>query len=416
MFLRVRGKGGSPENSQACVMYMRAFKTSPSQPTAGAYAAFSSASDKTADVLRPFQYPSFSLGIHTNTTSSDNHHHTPQSIVAADALAVSWKEVWNSIDILYDEVPLLPVKSTAAVSRCLRHHFLKEEGSTRDDDASTTSAFVKAVSSGTLAPMRTGNQKVVVCPHYFAPAAEETTALARGAAELGKAAAGKGSSSSYRELPPALRVVADVSSVTDTEKLAVELAWLFAFLTLQPGLSHVTAEAKKTGPALILVRLPFSHVPSIEVLAAAAAKAKDTPSGAVAAGMLSLLDFLGQEVGLVWEGCGRSTPPRLCFIGADDDAAAALQCGSSAASTTPVVYVVSDESRSAATEGVVKGLGSAVSGGAEMWEVPLKALKEGAEEEWDPYTQRERARLNFCPCCGDGDSHGHGHGHGGHCH
>lgn len=461
-------------------MYMRAFRTAPCDATLGAYATLSSVSSSSAgDIvpdcrLRRFVYPTFFIGIHTTTASNTNQAVAVHNMVGPEALQVSWKEIWNTLDILYDEVQLLPVKSAKAVSACLSDTGLVEgvggeAGSvTREEIDVALSAFIAAAQEGRLAPQLAGNKKVAVCPHYFAGEAKETAALcpvlqqravslAKGiatnaatATAASSAAASSGSSGGSSTTTTRVMVL-DVSSVMETEKLAVELSWLTAFLLLQPGMSHRTAS---DGPAdVLVVRLPFAEVPPMHVLEDVVATAtvhqqQDRPaaSTAVASAMLALIDFMGQHLSMLWEGGAGSQPPRLCFVGSstsstDQWVRRLPEWTRDSQRRIDLMWVSSDHveaavlaEQAAVLERVALTLTSQPNNNnnnspccqvlsTEHWKVPLQALKEGEEEEWDPYTQREMARLNFCPCCGDCD-HGHGggegshggHGHGGHGH
>lgn len=456
-------------------MYMRAFRTAPCEPTPGAYATLSQASPSPPPPsfalappavpgcrLRRFVYPTFFIGIHTTTASNSRQALAPRNMVGPEALQVSWKEIWNTLDILYDEVQLLPVKSTKVVSACLRAAGLAPgavDNSLSDAERDAAmAAFVEAARDGRLAPQLTGSKKIAVCPHYFASEARETASLCpilerRAAAcphshcnnekpskDITLSDPPNASSSSSSSPPTVIGtntriIVLDVSPVTETDKLAVELSWLAAFLLLQPGMSH---RAASDGPAdILVVHLPFDNVPSIQQLEETAAQTTDTSAAAVASAMLALLDFIGQHLSMLWEGGAGSVPPRLCFTGAGGDVGSSSDwhwvrdiptetAEQQKGSSIDLLWVSSDhvdspevlKEQAAALERVATTLSSSgcatTIGSTEHWKVPLKALKEGEEEEWDPYTQRERARLNFCPCCGDcGHGHsGHGHGHG----
>eukprot|EP00796_Vickermania_ingenoplastis_P002233 gene2233-1394_t len=462
MFLRVRSKGGSPENSQAALMYMRAFRTAPSEATPGAYTIVSvptasSKAETCAVGARRFMFPTFCIGIHTAASGASLPAH---SLVGPDALQVSWKEIWNTLDILYDEVQLLPVKTAAKADACVRKAGFcgaaaaDERPLDEDDTAAAAQRFIATASSGGVAYQLQGNNKVAVCPHYFDTTARPVEAFAPLLASKAPCAAttdlhGGGATS------PSMRVVLDVSTVAELEKVGVELAWLLAYLTLQPGMSR--HDAADGGPALLVVRLPLAHVPYVVDLEAAAAGGNTSElRSAVAIHLLAMLDFLGQHVSMLWEGGARCAPPVVCFVGREDDMPTTwralhrglqVQPSSSSHALAPLLWAVSDEVSEAqrgerakvlqatvaatTTSSSSSAAASAAASAGELWTVPLKAFKEGGEEPWDPYTQRERARLNFCPCCGDcghghggqppkeeieganeSHSHGHGHGHG----
>lgn len=298
------------------------------------------------------------------------------------------------------------------------------------------------------------------------------------------------------------------SEMGSMEKLAVEFAWLAAYVSLPMGVEEAVSEEKEkeeTTGDILLIRLPFSHVPSVDVLtqavrdaegvhtgppkddkkdtsssragtcttgptahsheapegkdkreekedaaASASASSFSPPPPAVKAGLaqclLHLMDFIGQHLSILWEsGLQCSALPVIGFIGCDDDETLhgvhhsmlaweeARRSGTAPARPAPhssaqsdavkaatLLWVMSDEVNAEELQKSKALLQKLVSLSAtsmghvdvEHWSVPLKALKEGAEDEWDLYTQREMARLNFCPCCGNcGDDHTSGEHH-----
>lgn len=485
MFLRVRGKGGSPENSQAALMYLRAFWTVPTEPTPGEYVIFTPAyftdpllfpassssgsaipvketttttlsemetsASSTCPALhssdgstsaplgamqrRGFRFPSFLVGLHSSATTTTAPLFPPppprdaSRAISPEYLSAIWKELWNVLDILYDEVPLFPVLPISLVNTCMASCFSRSsdqahttrptlsslEEEKKEDKAALSLAWKKFL---TWAPARemahteegkphplptpgesekrstetaqetlplpsivppsmfsTPREKIAVCPHYFAeesqpydkvcPRLNATTATAatRGSASFSS------SSSSPQWIAEGVRgrrvIVLDLSSgIALTNKLAVELAWRVGFFSLQQRVRNVSLtsttahplsdkETKTTLPRVeeedeegdvILVRLPFTHVPSLLELTGAMSPSLSSSlppttmssppctgddgvpheaSAGVAAALWKTMDFMGQHLSMLWEGVGVSggggAAPSIGFVGAAEE-------------------------------------------------------------------------------------------------
>lgn len=412
MFVRVRGKGGSPENSQATLMYLRAFRHAPTPLSPGSYTTLANANSegKTSGSssssaaaahpslalhCRPFAYPTFFTGIHSTRCDTGSTEHI---LVAEDSLSICWKEIWNILDIIYDEVPMArDFKSAADLTAAIR---------------AGMGASVPLHSLYPSMPKLTGAKKVLVCPHYFHAEARTLEQLCPLNLQQQQPLSLSGDSLSSL-------FVFDVAHIADLRKIAVEVAWLGAFYTMQPGASHHPGQR-----AVALVRLPVDVFPSVSELEytdSTATKGDDDSFVSLARVLLDMSDFVGQHLSMLWEGGAGSDPLIVRCVGKEEDLTDVV-AAAGVTRVQQVVWLRSDEAVAAASseagndksaEGQLKRLTAALKSSApESWVVPLKALKEGEEEEWDAYTQRERARLNFCPCCGDGhEAHEHGHGH-----
>lgn len=384
-------------------MYMRAFQTAPSSPTIGASELVSYHKGE-ALTCRCFAFSSFVFGIY----AGGGDHVSSGCPVADDAAAVSWKELWNTLDILYDEVALLPITSVSAMDQCLAW-FHKED---HREVPEAVQAFLHAAhkereGAAHLPTLR--KRKLVVCPHYFAPEAKELASLCPLLSQRGK----EWKAAAAIQSSECLRVLFDLSHVKDLHKLAVEMAWLLGYTGLQKKLYQDGGAGK---PALVSIRFPFAHVPAVAELECAE-KGPEGPSSMVATGLLRVMDFIAQHLLMVWEaGSWRSCLPRIGFVGQDVPVYEVLAEPSHPSSSYPALWVMSDEFTSASMSEIeaAKAEGNEACF-IERVVVPLRELKEGEEEEWDPCTARERSRLNFCPCCGDhsdeADGHGHAHGH-----
>lgn len=504
----------------------------------------------------------------TNLSSSEESPYA--AMISAEHFSSTWRELWNALDILYDEVPLFPSLPIDIVNACVSICFPISKDTRKDDppqkdgeppsspalgDAMHTASEkfaalqpfllpTTSTSSGIAGPKK---KKIAVCPHYFSVEPQEYSTLcpllcARGTESrktLSSTAPRAGDASvqehhthheeNVKEVGnpvgdaggenPSRVVVLDLASHSDViasmEKLAVEFAWLAAYFSLPLGVEKAISEAeeteegkkkKQTAGDILLIRLPFAHVPSVDVLMQAVRDGEGVPHGpeeeekegtscrtgtstasttvlpnaspkgkeeegghdasgsadassssffssppppAMKAGLaqcvLHLMDFMGQHLSILWEsGLQCAALPLIGFIGSDEDEtlhgvhhsmiaweearrkgnpqerSISLSPARTDAWKTTLLWVMSDEAKSEEvqkTRALLQKLValSATSIGVvevEHWSVPLKALKEGVEDEWDLYTQREMARLNFCPCCGDcGHDHNSGHQH-----
>lgn len=525
MFLRVRGMGASPENSQAAVMHVRGFRLSNSPPPVGFYlSAHISLSDRVeasgsatkegavkeitgrvAFAPFPYRYPHFGVGIHAPSilkaqrafsawlaSRQGNIDMSAWDGHSGEGNAVIWKETWNAYDILYDDAMLFPDSFDNVNESLSRLASLPPVG---DESAEKTTAavlqsadhgalcFARAMDGFVLLGDRVARQKTVVCTHYYGEQllpnevfsesrvpvkASEMTSTASLAA-----VSSQGSATTLSHVPPrqvslspdnyAPIIVCDLSLLDRSScgsKLAVELAWLLAFTTLLPD--NVLGRS-----GMVVIRLPYDMVPSAQALAAAAAgEGGGVAGGTTVAGESAMracakmtreaMDFMGEHVALAHRGITAGLPsssasPAVMCIGAKEDvlytslrqvlqAAPSVAvsgkdghaldsekdsgvgkspsgsvtetrtaCGEQSNGDAPklarVIYLIGDHvkydaqadvtCRKDAEERFAARCGASV----QFLEVPLKSLIEGEEEAWDAYTQRENARLNYCPCC-----------------
>lgn len=428
MFLRVRGKGACPENSQATLMHIRGFRHTHTRPPVGDYHVVSTtvAEDGQpcpAQTRRPFRFPHFPMGIQAPAIMEAQSHYfeklasaltgaasasegggptesesSPEPSSADEVQRIVWKETWNVYDIIYDEVELFP-KAFDATNAMLAQLASPEAGSAQ-------------APAGAVLPSAQPNQsQTVVCSHYYAKEVlPADTWMATASESCGSRAAGKG---------PV--VILDLSRVPPSEagnKLAVELAWCASFSTLQESNPLIRASA-------VFVRLPYTTMPSVSQLMATASPA--------AALTLEAYDFIGEHLAFLHRGftChvkdaafqSFPRPAPAVFLGKGEQAlsAAVHQWKQARAYDGEVIWMICDHhmGEEAERRAEAASLASQCGVTVHLAVVPVQALIDGGEEPWDPYTQKERERLNYCPCCGDcggnggggGDGHGHGHHH-----
>ncbi|KPI83484.1 hypothetical protein ABL78_7479 [Leptomonas seymouri] len=475
MFVRIRGKGACPENSQAAVMHIRGFRhTHSSAPPRSFYVLISTStavthregasSSPTAAAappsveMRPFKFPLFPVGVHAAAlTEAQARVMTSEADSKLSALdnevaRMVWKETWNLYDILYDEVPLLPwteAESGSATATALAETVEGELRLLAESTGKVTLAQLESLKGQTddfeLASGRAGNRQVVVCPHYYSSAAlpegtfseiqtetHPTTVSAHG--------------------PVMVIDLKDLSVSVAGGKAMVNIAWYTAFAAMQPDSALLRCRA-------VVVRLPYGAVPTY----ANALESSTPASPTMADAFVEAVDFIGEHIAAVRHAMVRElgsksaglaqacapAPPVLVVGSAPEAMGACLHAlmASSSSSSSPagvtapsdVVVFYGDHLIRGAEDGDIQVHELGARKGAEYKSiaeacacaltvetvlVPLKALLEGGEEPWDPYTLRERQRLNFCPCCGscgheagDGEAdldHSHGHGHGSH--
>lgn len=415
MFLRVRGKGATPENSQATLMHIRGFRHThcPPPTAAGSYCVLAGPSGDGADtslLTRLAAFPHFAMGIQLPSLLTAQHEYRDRQTATPTAdweeaqtlLPLAWRELWNVYDIAYDEVPLLP-----------------EEGGGTATDAALSALAAAEAAAGAPPPLQLLPEgyilpsdqpvarRVLVCSHYLSHATWPSEAFH----------ASPTTATAVHRCAP---VVIDLSGVPLAEastRLAVALSWAVGFASLQVDSPLPTAAA-------VVIRLPYAHVPCFRTLLAAAAATEDQRTYARA--VLAAFDFMGEHLSLVHAAFGR-TPhgeaaapgnaqgpaPPVFFVGrADLMTLRDVVQRTLPAKDAEVPYLVSDVY--APADGVAAAastLATVCDATVRCVEAPVKALMESGEAEWDPYVLKERTRLNFCPCCGhcgnEGDDKNH---------
>ncbi|ESL09736.1 hypothetical protein TRSC58_02540 [Trypanosoma rangeli SC58] len=361
MLLRVRGNGASPENSQATLVYLRGFRQTNTRPPSGVYSV--------GGVGRPLLYPHFQVDIKIPGAAADAElsRHLRQMV---------WKELWNVYDIVYDELRLFPNSQLTAA-------LLTPFGS---DPTEEVAGFTRLTTRG-------GDKTAVVVTHHFLEG----------------------------ELPPAaydvssaglVVVVLDVSDLPLPDaatRIAVEVAWLAGYASMQGALTHASH---------VVVRLPYMCDVSLE--------------GSCSPLVQEGLDFIGEHIALLvrsfTQAAGDGAPPAvgICFIGASvtqlQETLDCLCASTHAASGTETQQEAHKETvarngvrlfagdhyaqqQLAQKPQVLQAIASAIGVGVSLETVPLKSLLDGAEEPWDAATTRENQLLNFCPCCGHCGNH-----------
>ncbi|KAG5485243.1 hypothetical protein CUR178_06603 [Leishmania enriettii] len=505
MFVRMRGKGASPENSQAAVTHLRGFRHTHSSPPSDCFysvlllppssapaplgvGATGSAEEpsvlpKTA--MQPFRFALFPFGIQARLAAAQTQCTKPSTatssaagasgvVTAASPLSLPttlnsevarmlWKETWNLYDILYDEVPLLPWVETIGdgVAAALVETVERELGKLASSDAAAATmtplhslaSLADKTDDFKLASARTGNQQVVVCPHYYSSVALPESAFHG----VGRHRASQSVESLPAALPLPMKgpvVVLDLSDLPVAQaggKAMVNIAWYTAFAAMQPDSVLLRCRA-------IVVRLPYTSAP-IYTQACRHRAPSSLSAGAaptMADAFLEAVDFIGEHITAVHRGMVLALETASPELAAKDTAAPPVAViGSTPAALGDCLRSLFGIAAASGTEGpegasvVVLhgdhlGMTAVGSSGAsdahraadartahviahwnsiaetcgcpmelETVPVPLKALLDGGEEPWDEYTLRERGRLNFCPCCGDcADEHSHGHRRG----
>ncbi|GET86070.1 hypothetical protein, conserved [Leishmania tarentolae] len=493
MFLRIRGKGACPENSQALVMHVRGFRHTHSPPPSDSYYAVlflppdlesagssvdTATSTKTisarpATALQPFRFSLFPVGIQaaalmeghaqymqwppaTSSSAEASADATateplsPRAILDNELPRMLWKETWNVYDVLYDEVPLLPWAEATdgeAAAEALAETVERElHGIASPDTTALHSLASLADKTGDfmLASARMGNRQVVVCSHYYSSAALQRNSFdgigMRRAAKVVEPQSA--TSSGLMEGPVVILDLADLPVAQAGGKAMVHIAWYIAFAALQPDRVLLRCRA-------IVVRLPYTSVPTY-TQACSRCMSPTTSAGAaptMADAFREMVDFIGEHITAVYQGMmlawqatlpevaeKHTTAPPVVVVGSTP--AALRGClGSLLGNADAANISMPDSAKVVVLYGDHLGTAAATSTGAngehdaaeacraqilrkyksigevchctilfEILRVPLKALLDGVEEPWDTYTQQERERRNFCPCCGDGCS------------
>ncbi|EPY27747.1 hypothetical protein STCU_05591 [Strigomonas culicis] len=364
-------------------------------------------------LTRPCRYPHIAIGIqsthlarvqqltflkeHQVMVTTAEGGAAPHAAAAGDSAAAAtvsdddirfmWKEIWNVYDILYDEIDLFLSDSESLLQSVV-------------DRTLITNEFVPPTNASfSLPSLRQGNDKIIVATHYFAngmiPDIGDDVPLPL----LQLPITG----------PKSTLLVLDVSAMDLAKahvKVAMEVAWLAAFATVHR--KPLLLEA-----AAIVVKMPYSVMPTMMQLELSPHKA--------AQHALEGLDFLGEYLVHLYRNLARvvlggrcASTPVIYFVGNEEsellgDIVASHKCSQITALAGD--HLFSPEQLAGMSAAILAATGNQVKDAC-VTSVPLKALIEGEEEAWDPYTQAEMSRLNFCPCCGDcGDDEGHGHGH-----
>jgi hypothetical protein len=336
MFVRIRGKGACPENSQAAVMHIRGFRhthsaappesffpllnaslTPATAPGTTSYPSTSSSpAAQTSSIsveMRPFRFALFPVGIHAAALTEAQAkwmahaaHTAADAADAADAPAVSspltvmdsevarmvWKETWNLYDILYDEVPLLPwteATSGTAAATAVSETVEAELRCLTEGEGTVTLSPLEALHAKTddfkLASTRSGSRQVVVCPHYYASAALPEDTFRNVQKDIHATAAPTDGSV----------VVLDVSDLPVAQaggKAMVNIAWLTAFAAMQP-------DSALLGCRAVVVRLPYAAVPSYTHALENCRHASGTttsPAPTMADAFVEMVDFIGEHI------------------------------------------------------------------------------------------------------------------------
>lgn len=504
MFLRIRGKGACPENSQAALLHLRGFRHVHCPPPVGAYqliAGDTAGNDNSAieqeqgRLLRPFAFSHFAIGIHApsvvegqqrllslrkqqqrqqqrsggTTYPADEHERdgAPDTL-----LPMAWKEVWNAYDIDCDDVLLLPPAFNATDAQLASLTAAAAAAPGGDSGNGNAGSGEDALPAGfTPLSARRSNAKAIVCTHYCAGAAWGTDLFDTPT-----------NSDSIHNGNSTIVVIdlTDLPTADCARRLYVSLAWALGFAAMQ----RENVLLRATG---VVVRLPYTSIPQRVATATEAEAVSYVPVCTTYQHTLDeARDFLGEHIQLVIAGSriavathttttatptaadaaaamsesaigsggGGGAPALIAFVGrsaADLSAAVAalVRRGNSdreaAAPPVEVLVLRTDEHRPApATATVTTATTATADDGGQSDEqlgmaalatvaaaasvgllvAPVRALIDGGEEPWDPYSQREMARVNFCPCCGCGGGgeeegegkgksvdHGHGHGH-----
>ncbi|KPA74308.1 hypothetical protein ABB37_09300 [Leptomonas pyrrhocoris] len=328
MFVRIRGKGACPENSQAAVMHIRGFRhthtaappdsfypliaapppttTTTATTSAAHHEGTSSSSTAPAATtvpltieMRPFRFALFPVGIHAaalteaqaRVAAAEADAASPVSFLDSEVARMVWKETWNLYDILYDEVPLLPwteapCESAAATALAVTvEDELRRLAETAGTVELSPLASLRATTDDfELASGRTGSHQVVVCPHYYAAAAlpEETFTKIQKEAHPVAVASDDGG---------AVVVVLDLRDLPVSVaggKAMVNIAWCTAFAAMQPNSVLLRCRA-------VVVRLPYAAVPTYTRAAENAAAGAAAPP-TIANAFVEAVDFIGEHI------------------------------------------------------------------------------------------------------------------------
>ncbi|CAJ1986306.1 protein of unknown function - conserved [Leishmania donovani] len=355
MFLRIRGKGACPENSQALAMHIRGFRHTHSPPPSDSYysvlllppssesassAVDAATSTKTlaerpTRAMQPFRFALFPVGIQaatdtaaqaqsikqskaTNssgeaggdaTTAAAAPTLSPLETIDKEAACMLWRETWNLYDILYDEVPLLPWAEAAGdeaaaalvetVERELRELASSDATAATATELHSLASLSDKTDDFMLASARMGNRRVVVCSHYYSSAALPRNSFDGMGRHCASESAAPQSATSpvSMEGPVVVLDLADLPIAQAGGKTMVNIAWYTAFAAMQPDsvLLHCRA---------VVVRLPYTSVPTY--MQACSRCVSPTSSAAAAPTMADafreMVDFIGEHMTAVYQG------------------------------------------------------------------------------------------------------------------
>ncbi|KAG5510931.1 hypothetical protein JKF63_06432 [Porcisia hertigi] len=353
MFVRIRGKGASPENSQAAVMHIRGFRHTHSPPPPNSYFSVLTSASGTASTssndgaavstsnsvspptttMQPFRFALFPVGVHSAALTAAQTQHmrrstaasppadarcdettaatlVPQTALEGEMARMLWTEIWNLYDILYDEVPLLPwVETTgdgaeaAAVTEALERELRAVASSSAAGVTATELRSLASLADITngfkLASTLEGNHQVVVCPHYHfpSPLPESSFRCIGGYRSPAPAGPQTTASAASREGPVIVLDLAELPIALAGGKAMVNIAWYIAFAAMQPDSVLLCCRA-------VVVRLPYTCVPTY-TQAHSHSVSSTSPSGAeptVADAFRDMVDFIGEHISAVYHG------------------------------------------------------------------------------------------------------------------
>ncbi|CAD2220372.1 hypothetical protein AGDE_00612 [Angomonas deanei] len=275
----------------------------------------------------------------------------------SEELLLVWKEIWNVYDIIDDKIPLLP-ENFEGVDKCLAA--IKQKN---------VSSVGESFQDFKLPTSLAGNNKILVATHYLSYEDKKSfvskvnpNASAAGVAVF-----------DLRQVP--------ASEIHD--KLARDLAWLASFASIQVDSVFFSCAA-------VVVLLPYAVVPSVQELEHCVHANSELAHFAKA--VLEMYDFIGEYLSLV--NCHSPESPPVFVLGKTETET--IQKISESLSPNDNRVFVFHGDHLPAMDALPLAQATSVT-------VPLKQLNDGEEEAWDPSTQKEMARLNFCPCCGSCD-------------
>ncbi|CBZ23682.1 conserved hypothetical protein [Leishmania mexicana MHOM/GT/2001/U1103] len=368
MFLRIRGKGACPENSQALVMHIRGFRHTHSPPPSDSYYSVlllppssesaSSATDAATStetvaarptrVMQPFRFALFPVGIQAaalTAVQAQSIKRSPTTNASAEASAdaaaataavpplspletldkgvacILWRETWNLYDILYDEVPLLPWVETAGdeAAAALVETVERELRALASCDATTAAAtalhslasLADKTDDFKLASARMGNRQVVVSPHYYSSTALPKNSFGGIGMHCATESVAPQSTTSpvSMEGPVVVLDLADLPIAQAGGKAMVNIAWYTAFAAIQSDsvLLHCRA---------VVVRLPYTSVPTYTQACSHCVSSTSSAAAAptMADAFREMVDFIGEHMTAVYQGMVlalRATSPEL---------------------------------------------------------------------------------------------------------
>ncbi|CBH13122.1 hypothetical protein, conserved [Trypanosoma brucei gambiense DAL972] len=351
MFLRVRGNGASPENSQALLVHLRGFRLTNTRPPAVDFTL----SGKT----QPMIFSHFHVGV--QVPDVDNN-----AEVNAQLCSAVWREIWNMYDIVYDDLCIFPPKADVTTT-----FFSSSFSADRQSDQNLGSTGYTQLTS------RTSSQTPVVVTHYFPP-------------ELIQFRLSK--DVNFGEV-----VVLDVSYILLEEaatKIAVEVAWLAAYASLRGVFDRIKH---------VVVRLPYDCIVGCEEKNPIVQEGLDFLAEHLT---LCARDFVksGFSCAVDVHFVGSTAAELVSTLRRLSDTSS-VGSGSGPQLTAPPVVFVGDHHQKGKPMEDVQIISSSLGIGLVLELVPLKGFISGEGVKWDEATSRENQVLNFCPCCGHCGGH-----------